>query len=583
MPTETLPLGAANQISVVDTNRAFRYRSNGGFYNFGTYGNKVTDQSNQRFAVSYVTGSHNFKTGVQMMEGWRHHEQKPPGSMDFNFTGNCSVAPFTPCTPLSIVQYATPNFENERLKAALGLFAQDQWTIKRLTLNMGVRYDYLNASASETNLPAGPFVPARNFPEIPCLPCWNDIVPRLGAAYDLTGNGRTAVKVNFGKFVGGQAVDIASALHPINASVYQVTRNWNDFTFGPGDPRSGNYVPDCDLVNPLLNGECAQINNLNFGKNNPNATRYADDVLTGWGARPYNWQFSGSLQHELRPGLAVNVGYFRTWYGNFTVSENTAVTAGDFTEYCVTAPGDSRFPDGGGNRICGNYDVSVARFGQTQTLISRAAKFGDQSEVYDGLDATVMLRMSRTYFSGGMNTGRTQTNNCDVVMGNPQVSSTSPRVEPFCNPVTPFQAQYKFAAIYNLPWDFQTSATVQSYPGTGQSASFQFTNAQILPTLGRNLASCGAAVTCNGTSIINVVPGGLLFEDRYAQVDLRFAKGVRLGRTRVQGMLDLYNAFNARPVLSVNTRYSGTTGGSWLSPQSTLVGRLIKVSGQFTF
>src|SRR5262245_8986381 len=326
LPTETLPQGAAGQISVVDASRNFRYRSNGGFYNFGTYGNKTTDQSNQRFAVSYVTGTHNFKTGVQIMEGWRRHEQKPPGSMDFNFTGNCSVAPFTPCTPLSIVQYATPNVERERLKADLGIFAQDQWTIKRLTLNLGVRYDYLNAFAEETHLPAGPFVPARDFPKIECLPCWNDIVPRMGAAYDLFGDGKTAVKVNFGKFVGGQAVDIASALHPINPSVYSTRRDWNDFTFGAGDPRSGNYVPDCDLSNVLANGECLQVDNLNFGKNNPNATRYAEDVLSGWGNRPYSWQFSGSVQHELRPGLAVNVGYFRTWYGNFTVSNNTAVT-----------------------------------------------------------------------------------------------------------------------------------------------------------------------------------------------------------------------------------------------------------------
>src|SRR4029077_18529087 len=121
MPTETLPLGAANQISVVDQNRGFRYRSNGGFYIFGTYGNKTTDQSNQRVAVSYVTGTHNFKTGVQIMEGWRRHEQRPPGSLDYNFTGNCSIAPYTPCAPLSLVEYATPNRETERLNADLGL------------------------------------------------------------------------------------------------------------------------------------------------------------------------------------------------------------------------------------------------------------------------------------------------------------------------------------------------------------------------------------------------------------------------------------------------------------------------------
>ena len=79
------------------------------------------------------------------------------------------------------------------------------------------------------------------------------------------------------------------------------------------------------------------------------------------------------------------------------------------------------------------------------------------------------------------------------------------------------------------------------------------------------------------------MPSNLVFEDRYTQFDVRFAKGVKVGRGKVQGIVDVFNAFNARPVLSLNTRYSGTTGGAWLSPQSTLVGRLVKFSAQVNF
>jgi hypothetical protein len=94
------------------------------------------------------------------------------------------------------------------------------------------------------------------------------------------------------------------------------------------------------------------MDNVNFGTNNPLATRYASDVLTGWGHRGYNWQLSGGVQHELRPGLAVNATYFRTWYGNFTVTDNQAVTAADFTQYCGTVTVESRI-SGGGEQIVG--------------------------------------------------------------------------------------------------------------------------------------------------------------------------------------------------------------------------------------
>jgi len=583
VPTEDLPEGLA-QISVLEATGytvngvvvpgGFRYRSSAGGYR---YGHKISKQSNQKFAVSYVTGSHSVRGGVQVMEGWRHFYQEPNGSMDYTFSNG---------VPISLTQYATPLLDEERLKASLGLYVQDQWTIKRLTLNLGLRYDYLNAAAPATDLPAGAFVPARQFAEVPCLPCWKDINPRMGAAYDLFGTGKTAVKFNVGRYVGGEAVDIASANHPVNSSVAFTNRTWAD--------ANKNYVPDCDLKSPDANGECGRIDNLNFGRNNPNAYRYDPDVLNGFGKRNFTWQAQGVVQHELMQNVGVTLGYFRTWYGNFRVTANKALTPADFDSYCITAPTDSRFAVNSGSQVCGLFDVKPSKFGLSQQVVELASNYGDYSEVYQGFDLTMTARLKKLYLTAGMNTGRTEIDYCGVVTENPQVvpvvattstagvaAFTQPRNQTFCDTVTPWsaQTQVKAAAVYSFPYEIQASASFQRYPGVTQAANMLANNALISPSLGRSL-SAGA----NATTVIDIVPSQVQFEDSSKQTDFRFIKAVKLGGSRkLQGIFDIYNAFNARPVLSVTSRYSGATGGAWLRPTNTLVGRLLKFAVQIDF
>ena len=353
--------------------------------------NRRREGLSQQLSASYVTGSHAFKAGFQMMEGIKDHNTYIPQSLTYQFRNNL---------PSSIIEWQLPATIRPRVRSE-ALYAQDQWTIKNLTLNYGVRFDAFQGKTLAENLPAGNpspamvcpnltiadggcrevtitgrFVPARSFPERDNVPNFKDVSPRLGVAYDVFGNGKTAVKASLNRYVGGLSVGLAESVHPelANGAVSSTTRTWNDSFFGAGDPRTGNFVPDCDLNNNALNGECAATANSAFGTTVVNTNR-TDDVTTGFGNREYSWMASAGVQHELRPGVAINVSYFRTWFGNFTTTDNILVAPADFDPYCITAPVDSRLPNGGGNQVCGFYDVQKASFGQVSNVITKASNF----------------------------------------------------------------------------------------------------------------------------------------------------------------------------------------------------------------
>jgi hypothetical protein len=133
----------------------------------------------------------------------------------------------------------------------------------------------------------------------------------------------------------------------------------------------------------------------------------------------------------------------------------------------------------------------------------------------------------------------------------------------------------KFMTVYPIPFqDLQFSATWQSTPGPEITASYAATNAEIAPSLGRDLAAGR-----NGTVLVDLMPKGMLYGERMNQVDLRLAKTLRFGNRKVQGMFDLYNAFNARPFLQMQNRF----GPAWQTPTSVLIGRLAKFGVQVDF
>jgi hypothetical protein len=316
------------------------------------------------------------------------------------------------------------------------------------------------------------------------------------------------------------------------------------------------------------NGECGVFSDLNFGNQNSRASRYDEALIHGYGKRGYNWESSAILQHQLMTGISANVAYYRRWYGNFTTTDNLAVSPADFDPFCITAPADSRLPGGGGGRVCGFYDASVSTFGRVNNLVTSEKSYGIRREVYDGVDLTLHARFGNGgQLSGGLNNGRTAINSCFVV--------DSPQQLLYCDVRPPFQTQLKFLGSYPLPWwDLALSGVFQTVPGPEIRAEYVAGNAEIRPSLGRDL-SAGAT----GTVLVNLIAPGAVFGDRLSQLDFRLSKVIRIGSTRLSVNLDAFNVLNTHAVQALNTRY----GPSWLVPTQVQGARYIQFSGQFNF
>ena len=554
-----------------------------------TYGNVATRtiprrQFQQRFAMSYLTGSHQFKTGVNLKFG-RQGDIEELG-FDKTIHGTAVNYRFNNGVPNQLTLLDAPwNFEESVNDFAI--YLQDQWTLDRLTLNLGLRYNEVTGSTPEQVLGEGYYVPERRFGPLEDVPHYRNLSPRLGFAYDLFGNSRTAIKGSLGHYP--EIVRVVTG-NPVNNLVRTTNRTWNENFYPVGDPRRGNFVPDCDLRNPVAHGECGAWSDLNFGKQT-GGTQYAEGALEGFNSQYHNWQGSVSIQHELSPGIGLNVGYYRTWYGGdcggsgltntvtcTLVTDNQLVTPADYDPFCVTAPTDDRIPNSG-SQLCGLYDVKREFFGRSDNLARPASDFGELSKVYNGFDITVNGRFGEGgAFSGGTSIGKTVEDNC-LIVDSPQSAR-----EGFCKVDPPWSAgtDMKFMVIYPLPWEIQTSLIYQNSPGIPITASLVVPNASIVPSLGRNLAACPTAIggTCTANVTVELIPARTMFEDRLQQVDLRLSKVFNLGGSRrLRGNFDVYNLLNASNVLNMNTTY----GPTWTNVTQILSGRLLRLGAQFDF
>jgi len=289
-------------------------------------------------------------------------------------------------------------------------------------------------------------------------------------------------------------------------------------------------------------------------------------------------------------GVQVNAGWFHRTFHNLPRQTNTLQGFSDYTLVNVVSPLDGS--------VIPMYNVSRIALTRINNVVSTD---DSQKEWYNGYEVSFNARLPRgaTLF-GGTTSERMLWTLCN--------EESNPNNLLYCdasNSGIPFRTQFKLSGSYPLPYGVTVSGSFQSIPGYLLGTNIPSPTALpsvtqpagvgtvwlISPTT-RYAADCagpctpGALVIPNMSAAALNVPlaaPGTEYAERVNQVDLSFAKWFQIGKSRVQGQFDLFNALNRSAVLSVrslNYPTSNTPSPSYLQPSSVLQGRILRLAMQ---
>jgi hypothetical protein len=573
-----------------------------------------TGRSAERFSVSYVTGTHNFKAGTTIEQAFNDESRSRNNVVDgLNYDFNLGV-------PARIQYYSLPFLQQERQNLELGIFAQDAWRIRRFTLNLGIRYDRLSMGYPSATLPAGPYVGVRTVTELSGVPTWNDINPRSGISWDVFGNGRTAIKASFGRYNQLSRSDMTRRFHPFTSSLNSTFRTWTD--------TNGNFIPDCDTTNFNQNGECGALVNANlFGKfittsdpNCPSAAVCFDPSVTLHN-RDYLWDVNVDFQHEIIHGLSVNASYNHNWDGNFTITERIGADGqplgpSAYDEFCLQVPNDPRLP-GAGSTKCGYYDIKpqylntyTFRVTNAQNLVGQFGNTHLPQRYWDGFYVGSEGRLPHgIQMGGGLDVGRNVDDHCFTagapnqpidVNGSDGVTTTWTSFAAVysqgagtCRVVVSWMnnMDFRFHGAVPIKGGFNASFIFRNTPGAAENALIVASPSIITFKDPTRAASTLTSLTNN--TPLNLITPYSLYGDRFNQLDLAVNKTIPMGWGRLRLAFDLYNALNSNSIQNVTTTYSASvvngqlvsnaTANRWLRPTTFLDPRLARVTASISF
>jgi hypothetical protein len=492
--------------------------------------------------LSYVTGSHNVKVGINHNWGWDHTKVERNGDAALLTYVNVGGVP----RPSTVTLTNSPYDRRNNLNAQMGIYAQDRWGLGRLTLTYGARLDYFNASAPAQSASGGRFMSEEaraarlEVAPVECTPCWTDGAIRLGASYDLFGNGKTAVKASVGKFQAQEALGLAASVNPLGGQ--SDSRAWTDL--------DGNRTI-FDAAGNVQWAEIGASRNNRFGL--PRGGTNIDPDLP----RGSNWEESVSVQHELFRNVSVTGGYYRRHFADIYYTTNTLIDPdADYTPFSITVPQNPHLP-GGGGQVITMYNLRPDRLGAVNSVRTWSTR---NSRVYNGFEVSWNARLpGGGFFFGGITTERTATDDCA------DLANSDANNRRFCRQVPPFRTLYKFSAAYTLPWDVQISGSFQARPGIGIGSFYTF-----------NSAIAGVPLTGGGNLTVTVVDPTTRYYDYVKTNDMRVSRSFRFGGMRTQPFVEIFNVMNLSTILTRNEN----VGPNYFNPTAIVQGRRFQLGAQ---